>query len=172
MSTEKQKKARSKRMNEKTLSLRNEIWPELDESALWNRKSAKGFTTIPRALPQIFIIMDFLAGKGHPVSKTYFSLWCYVFDSSMVEIKDYRKAAYEAGFNGPRAVTLWKDRMKRLVDLEFILAHESIDDYDYVLILNPYKVIKKHHEKKKVNRSHYIELVSRANDIGAKDLGD
>lgn len=158
-------------MSKRTLELRKQLWPKLDESLLWNRTIAKGFTTIPRTMPHILEIMNDLGGTGDPLFKVYLSLWCRVFDEALLEIKNYSDLAYEAGFSGQRAVTLWKRRMKLLVDLGFILAEQGTGgDFDYVLILNPYPIIKRHYEEGKVQKHKYVSLFSRAQEIGADDL--
>lgn len=171
MITKKQTKKSASKMTKRTLELRAQLWPELDESSLWNRNTAKGFTTIPRAMPHILDILDNLAGKGTPVSKVYLSLWCRVFDEGMLEIKSYEDLASESGFSGQRAVTTWKQRMALLVNMGFIKAEEgSRGEYDYVLLLNPYPIIKSLHESTKIQKMKYIALFSRAQEIGAQDL--
>jgi len=42
----KQTKARASKMEERTLAMRNEFWPDMDEEYLWDRKKAGGFTTM------------------------------------------------------------------------------------------------------------------------------
>src|SRR5690554_2498682 len=104
MPTKIQTKIRSSKMSNRTFELRGQLWPDLDESLLWDRTRAKGFTTIPRTMPFILDIMDDLAGKGTPVSKAYLGLWCRIFDEGMLELKDYHDLASESGFTGQRAV--------------------------------------------------------------------
>ncbi len=164
------KKRGSQKIGKQTLKLREQLWPTLDETLLWNRKTATGFTTIPRTMPHIFRIIDDLGGKGIPLSRVYFSLWCRVFDESLIKIQSYAKLAYEAGFSGQRAVTLWKQRMARLVELEFIQAEEGAGGkYDYILLLNPYHIITQHHMAE-IQKQKYTELFNRAEEIGATDL--
>jgi hypothetical protein len=166
-----QTKLRASKISKRTINLREQLWPNLDETTLWNRKTAKGFTTLPRTMPNLLEIMDDLAGKGTPVSKVYLSLWCRVFDEALVEIKSYKDLAFEAGFNGQRAVTMWKQRMSLLVELGFILAEEgSGGKYDYILLLNPYPIIKKRYEANDIQKFKYITLFNRAQEIGAIDL--
>ncbi|MDX2506095.1 MAG: hypothetical protein QNL62_16680 [Gammaproteobacteria bacterium] len=171
MATIKQTKKRASKMSKRTLELRAQLWPELDESLLWNRTKATGFTTLPRTMPHMLVIMDDLAGKGTPVARVYLSLWCRVFDEALIEIKDYKDLAYEAGFNGQRAVTMWKQRMNLLVKLNFILAEEGTGgEFDYVLLLNPYPIIQNHYDAGNVQKHKYISLFNRSQTIGATDL--
>ena len=171
MVNKKQTVKRASKMTKRTLDLRTQLWPELDEAILWKRTTAKGFTTIPRTMPHMLDIMDNLAGKGTPVSKVYLSLWCRVFDEGMLEIKNYEDLAFEAGFSGQRAVTTWKQRMTLLVDLGFIQVEQGMrGQYDYVLLLNPYLILKSLYENKKIQKQKYIALFSRAQEVGATDL--
>lgn len=171
MITKKQTKKRASKMSKRTLELREQLWPKLDESNLWNRNTAKGFTTLPRTMPHILEIMDDLAGKGTPVSKVYLTLWCRVFDEALIDIKSYNVLAFEAGFNGQRAVTMWKQRMISLVELGFILAEEGPGGkFDYILLLNPYPIIKARYEAGDIQKHKYITLFNRAQEIGAVDL--
>lgn len=168
-----QTKKRASKMSKRTLDLRAQLWPELDESVLWDRTKAKGFTTIPRTMPFILDIMDDLAGKGTPISKAYLGLWCRVFDEGMLELKDYQDLASESGFTGQRAVHTWKQRMSILARLGFIKAESGQKgDYDYVLLINPYHVIKEHYDSGSVQKAKYIAFYSRAQAVGAVDLVD
>lgn len=169
--TIKQSKKRASKMSTRTLKLRDQLWPDLNATSLWDRTTAKGFTTLPRTMPHIFEILDGLGGKGTPLSRVYFSLWCRVFDEALIEIKSYADLAYEAGFSGQRAVTSWKQRMATLVELGFILAEEGTGGkYDHILLLNPYYIIKRHYEAGGVSKPMYIALFARAQEIGATDL--
>lgn len=165
--TTKQTKTRKSKMLQKYKDTRKQLWPNIDDDSLWNR-THDGFTTIPRPLPQIIQIMDSLSPKGMPLALTYLSLWCRVFDASIVIIQNDRELSYEAGFTGQRAVTTWHSRMKILKDLGFIdYKGGAASDYQYVLILNPYSVIKKIKTKKKIPDHLFMPLFTRAQDIGA-----
>jgi hypothetical protein len=167
----KQKKARATKIFSKNIELRKELWPDITSDSLWNRKLSDGFTTMPRPMPHILQIMDCLADKGKPVSQAYLSLWCRVFDESLVVIQNEKDIAFEAGFTGQRAVTTWHSRMKNLVDMGFIEAKPgSLGKYNYVLIFNPYLVIKKFRKANKISEQLYNALFARAQDVGATDL--
>ncbi|MDH5217107.1 MAG: hypothetical protein OEX19_05400 [Gammaproteobacteria bacterium] len=167
----KQTESKASKITKKKLALRTQLWGDIDPKRIWNRKKSDGFTTIPRTMPIIFQIINYLAVKSKPVSDTYFCLWCRVFDESFIEIKSQEQMAFESGFSGQRAVSTWKSRMKNLADLGFIDVKEGpYGDYSYVLLLNPYTVIKKYHEENKLQDSKYIALYARAQEIGADDL--
>lgn len=165
----KQKITRAAKIQKKKQALRKQLWGDIEPDSIWNRKVHDGYTTIPRTMPIIFQIMDNLSEKS--ISSTYFSLWCRVFDESFIEIKSPDEMAFESGYTGQRAVTTWKARMKILSNLGFIDAKEgAAGEYSYVLLLNPYVVIKEHHKNGDVQAGKYNALFSRAQDIGAQDL--
>lgn len=167
----KQKSVKAQKVSEQKMALREELWGKVDESHLWNRKKSNGFTTIPRTFPLIAKILDNLAAKGSPLSNTYMSIWCRVFDESFIEIENPSVLASESGFSGQRAVTTWNSRMAKLQEFGFINAQKgSISDYQYVLVYNPYKVIKKLNDDGRIQRELYLALFKRAQEIGAEDL--
>jgi hypothetical protein len=163
-----QKPIRASRMKERRIALRKELWPDFDFDLLWDRTQNDGYTTMPRPLLLISKIMDYLAPEAKPVSKTYLSLWCRVPDEMLIAIRNENDMAFEAGFSGQRAVTGWRSRMKILVELGFIEVNiTSTGNYQYVLILNPYRVIKKFKEKNKIPKYLYVALLARAQEVGA-----
>lgn len=165
-----QKRVRAKKIGLKTLKLRNQLWPKLDEKGLWMRDTHQGYTTIPRPMPVILRIMDDLS-NGKPVSVTYFALWCRVWDECFVTITNPREMAFEVGFTGQRAEATWASRMKILAELGFVdIKPGASGDYNYVLIWNPFKIIKKLHVEGKVQKRKYVALLDRAQNVGADDL--
>ena len=160
--------ARLKMIEARYQDIRSQCWPELDDSQLWYRKEKAGFVTIPRALPYFHVIMNSMS-KGKPVSSTYFGLWCRVFDQSIIIIENPEKMAFEAGYTGQRAVVTWKERMRILMDLGFIDAKPGASgDYNYVLLFNPYLVVKRLYENKQLpEEREYFALFDRATEIGA-----
>lgn len=162
------KLTRSARMTRKREKLRKKFWPEITEEDLWLRKNTKGFGTIPRGLTIIMGIMNSLT-RGKPLSSTYITLWCYVFDEMMITISKPRLMALESGFTGQRAENTWRDRMKKLEELGFIKSTAGASgDFHYVLLLNPYLVVKSLKENKDYNvpDNLYNTLVDRIDEIG------
>lgn len=164
----KEKSTRSKRISENKLKLRNELWPIIDQSLLYDRTKESGFTTIPRTMPLILSLMDELS-NGKPVSSTFLSLWCRVFDEGMVVLKNPKELAFEAGFTGERAETTWRTRMKTLVDLGFISAKPGTSgEFHYILIFNPHKIIEKLKAANKIHQTAaYNAYYERLVEIGA-----
>ena len=162
----------TQRIRDKQLKLRKTLWPELDENRLWLRKRQDGFTTIPRTMPLMLKIMDGMS-KGKPISFTYLELWCRAFDECFVTLNNQPVVAFHSGFSGQRALQTWRDRIHILSDLGFIdIKPGPSGEISYLLIFNPYEVIKKHYENNQpgIPKDMYITLSARAIEIGANDL--
>lgn len=155
---------------ERRKQLRMQLWPDVAEDRLWLRKSRQGFTTIPRALPLLGRIMDLCSGKGFPVQQTYLTLWCWVYDEGIVEIRNPRDFAFESGFSGTRGEATWRGRMKRLEELGFIASKPGVGgDFQFVLLINPFQVVEKLYMGKPKDVL-YNALLSRMAQVGADDL--
>ena len=160
-------KQRSRIANKK-LELRATLWPNVSESALWNRKTSDGFVSIPRTMPHFLKIMDYLSNHK-PVSGAYLDLWCLNFDDSLIVINNPYERAFLSGFSGQRSVNTWIERMKILMKLGFIDAKPGTSGpFNYVLIFNPYHVVKNH--EKSVPEEYFNALLQRTIEIGAMDL--
>lgn len=172
----KQKRAAQEKLDKQLELVRQQHWPEVQDGELWNRQKNDGYTTIPRAMPQIMAIIDALADKGKPASQTYQMLWYRVYDLHMqVHITTPGQLAVESGFGGERAVSSWQGRMQKLVELGFIKAAKGNDGpFEFVLIMNPYHVIYQLEQAGRMDTQHLKQLVYelklRAVRIGAKDL--
>lgn len=163
-------KQSKKTASDRRKAMRERLWPDVSDDQLWLRKQRTGFTTIPRTMPIIGQILDQLSGKGFPLMSTYLTLWCWVFDEGMVEIRNPREMAYESGFSGPRAEATWRSRMRRLEDLGFIQTKAGLaGDFQYVLLLNPLQQIKDLYEGK-TSDVLFNALQGRSTQIGADDL--
>jgi hypothetical protein len=165
--------ARSQKIAEKRIDLRKRMFPHVTDDDLWLRKNSIGFMTIPRALPLIMSFMDRLS-KGKPVSSTYFELWCRMFDECFINLKP-REMATHAGFSGQRAEQTWAERMKILKKLGFLEIMPGPEgDLSFAVVLNPYKIIKKHFESKGsiLQQRDFNTLIHRMSEIGATDFDE
>jgi len=167
---------RGRKIAEKQLQLRNSLWPSLQADDVWSRKKVvgfnTGFTTIPKTLSVIMVIIDVLSPKGNPASSVYFDLWCRIFDEGFVGISGKQAdLAFGAGYKGQRAVQTWTRRLEVLRDLGFIQTKPGPNaPHGYVLVMNPYKVVKALRDAKRIDDEHWYALVQRANDVGATEL--
>ena len=167
-STQKKKKKSKAHLN--TMKMRAELWPDLDAGLLWDRTLNDGYTTIPRTLSLITNIIDDLSkkttGKSLPAGKTYFGLWCRVWDENLLTIENESIYAVEAGYTGERNVTTWRAHMKVLHELGFIDVRDgAYGPYNFVLLYNPYIILKK--LKEQIPTASYQLLMQRAIEIGA-----
>ncbi len=163
-----------KKIEEKQAELRQQIFGEIDQKRIWHRKTAKGFTTIPRTMPLIGAIMDALSGKGKPVSTTYLELWCRSNDDGFVTLSKQAETAFASGFSGSRGVSTWKERVRKLEQLGFIETKPGVSgSIHYVQIWNPYHVIKQHRDNKTAGfpEDKYNTIFERTLEIGATDFG-
>ena len=166
-------KKRLSKIARRKLEIRSKIWPDLDESRLWDRQTTSGWLTIPRPMPLLLRIMDVLAPKGQPISAVFLDLWCRTFEDSFVIASKPREMAFYSGFKGERAERTWGTRIRILADLGFIdFKPGTSGPIHYLLILNPYKIIKQHHEAGDVTGTFYNALLERAIEIRANDLDD
>ena len=178
MLNEKQAKTRRNKAKESNQAMRTHLWPKLDEKKLWLRedKTRKGYTTMPRTMPLIVNLINDVSkqvtnGKSVPAGKSYLVLWCRVWDEGFLKIDSEAAAALEAGYAGERNVTTWREHLAVLKDLGFIDCKEGpAGPFQYVLIYNPYQVIKALDAKGWVQQPTYTALFQRAMDIGATDL--
>lgn len=154
------------------IEVREKLWPEVSHQMLWSRERV-GFVTMPRAMPLILRIMDYMAGKGVPVSQVYLDIWCRAFDEGFIQITKAEEMAAYSGFSGQRAVRTWKDRVTGLSDLGFIRVKKGItSDVQFVLLLNPYHVVAKAYVAGNVPVELWTSLVVRCAEVGASDLDD
>jgi hypothetical protein len=164
---------RSNAILKRQLETREKLWPGITNAQLWMRKERQGFATMPRLMPQIMDIMDDLAGKGTPVGQTYLEMWCRLRDEGFLVLNSHEEMAFCAGFSGQRAVRTWRERVRALADLGFIsLLPGPTGDLSYALFLNPYHVLKRHHQAGRIQRGKWTTLEVRAAEVRATDLDD
>lgn len=164
-------KAKTRTILQRQIEARQKLWPDVTPRMLWDRKESDGFVTVPRVMPLMMSIMDDLSGKGFPVGQTYFEMWARLYDELFLTLNRPEEMAFHAGFSGQRAVRTWKDRVKRLAELDFIdLKEGPLGEFSYALFFNPYHVIKRHFIAGQVQLGKWQALVVRANEVGAFDF--
>lgn len=163
----KQQGVRRSKMRDRAERLRQELW---SDEPVWDAKKHGGFRAIPKTMPLIMRIIDSQC-DGKPAGKVYFTLWCRTWDSPLVSIDDPRMLAYESGFDGERAESTWKQRMRKLQSLGFIKSHEGVKgEFQYVLLLNPHQVIKENNSSMSIPNQLSMAFDERMLDVGAKDF--
>ncbi|MFA5912017.1 MAG: hypothetical protein WC830_00520 [Burkholderiales bacterium] len=171
---QKQLQKKASKAKEAAIAMRQHLWPDVTDAHLWllDEKTRKGFAQIPRILPLLMnIISDVskrVSGKSVPAGRTYLVLWCRVFSEGFVKIDSEAAAALEAGYSGERNVTTWREHVRVLKELGFIDFKEGPSGpTQYILLFNPYAVVKELHAKRWLPQNQYTALFQRATDIGA-----
>lgn len=178
----------SEKVREKYIDKRNQLWPNLsflgDQNTrfLWEKDRKTGFVNIPRSMPYILNLIDYLAAKnGHKTLRdTYLALWCRDFGTAYVDIQDSSLLAVEAGFSKERAETTLFIKIKALSNeisekndvknLGFIRVQYQNKKPKHILILNPMLVIFIYYKNGEIPKDKYDELYNRCIDVGDKEL--
>ena len=137
--------AKRKMPADKRRELRDEIWPDA-EAVVWNRKTDKGWCTIPRTLPLLMTLINYISPKERgDASRVYHELWCHAFEEGFVSIVDEEAHAFASGFiNGSRSLRSWRERMDLLDELGFIrIARNGSRQYGHVVLIHPHDVVEK-----------------------------
>jgi hypothetical protein len=154
------------------MRMRSVLWPDVVDAQLWDRRKSKGFASIPRTLPLICVIAD-RCSKGKPVSSVLFDLWSRVYDEGFVRVDRPRDMAISSGFTTARGIHIWAERLQILERLAFIrIARGAGGSATFILIFNPYQVIKRLFNAGNVDSALFHELTAQAFAIGAEDLSD
>ena len=166
MATVKQAGAKRLKMSERAQQQQELHFPNWSPLWLWQRKLNDGYTTVPRTLPLAMQAIDD-ESKGQPAGHTLFCLWARSPDHPLIIIENPATFAAEAGFSGERAVDTWRRRMKRLVELCFIVAKKGpAGDFSYVLLQNPNVAMEVMRLKGQVRDDLYGRFLTRITDVG------
>jgi len=178
---DKQSRVRRSKAKESNIKMRKHLWPKVADSALWLHKDQTrvGYTTMPRTIPLIMSLINDISkkvtsnSKAVPAGKTYLVLWCRVFEEGFLKIESETTAALEAGYAGERNVSTWREHLTVLRELGFIdYKGKPGAPFHYILIFNPYQVVKALHAKGWVQETAYTALLERVLEIGATDLDE
>lgn len=120
---------------------RDRLWRNADD-VVWDRRTEKGFTTVPRTLPLICTLIKYLTNNGD-ASRAYLDLWGRVYDEGIVEIVDEAECALSSGYGpGTRNVRTWQERMSELRDLGFIAVRpKPTRTFGYILLVHPHMAV-------------------------------
>jgi len=170
----KQHAKRVSKARQTAIEIRNLHWPDVKAEDLWllgDRKRG-GFAQVPRTLSMMMNVINDITkrktGKAVPAGKTYLVLWLHVFDEALVRIDSESDAAFEAGYEGERNVTTFRNHMNMLKELGFIdFRRGTKGPMQYVLLLNPYKIVKRLHTAGLIPDTQYAALLERASAIGS-----
>jgi len=147
--------------------IRDSLWPNAS-SSVWNRKSERGFCTVPRTLPLVLSLIKDLT-KKLDASRVYLDLWCRVFDEGLIEVRDEEALAYASGYESPkRNVRTWQERIQALEQFGFIKTKPSGSrKYGHILLIHPHRVIEDLRSKGQVPEKWWGAYVQRATEVGS-----
>jgi len=167
MANTKQSGARRLKMAERAQQQMDVMFPGIPHEWIWQRSKNDGYSTIPRTLPIAMQVIDNQT-KGKPAGHTLFCLWARSPDHPLVTIENPATFASETGFQGERAVHTWRQKMKKLAELGFIISREGPSgDFHYVLLANPNAAIERMRDHNLVQDGLYARFRDRVIDIGA-----
>lgn len=167
MANAKQSAKRRLTMAERAQQLMQVHFPDMPEAWKWTRKTHDGFSTIPRTLPIAMQVID-ADSKGQPAGHVLFCLWARMPDHPVITIENPSTFAAEAGFLGERAVDTWRRRMKKLRELQFIVAKPGASgEFHYVMLTNPNAAVEWMRHSGKVQDGLYSRFIERLPEIGA-----
>jgi hypothetical protein len=176
----KQIATRRSKAKEGNLKLCKDLWPDAKDSELWLQedRSKKGFVWMPRPMPLFINLINDISkhvtdGKAVPAGRSYLVLWCRVRDGAFLDIENDAVAALDAGYGGERNVATWRAHLRILKDLGFIdYKPGPSGPFEFILLWNPYHVVKKLKAKGWMQEATYIAIRKRTLEIGATDLDD
>lgn len=148
--------------------LRDQLWPD-SKHVIWSRLDDDGYTTIPRLLPLVTLLIRTICRKGDP-SKAYWELWCFARDPMIVSVVDEEAHAFAAGYTSTRAVRTWRENIWELEKLGFIrVMPDGNRDIGHILIVNPIPVCQRLYNSRpqEVTKTWWNAFIKRGMDIGA-----
>lgn len=157
-----------RRANQRRADRRDALWDGVADQ-VWRRQENDGYTTFPRLLPLITVLLRCLTkGSGDP-SSVYVELWARVYDEGYVQITNEIDHVYAAGYHGTRGTRTWRERMMMLEDHGFLkIKPNGAQNFGHVLLVNPLLVAARLKKEGKVPLAWWAAFVSRADEIGAE----
>jgi hypothetical protein len=151
-------------------SLRGRLWPNVSATAFWPQATEAGWVLFPRVMP---LVLDLLSNKklsgSMDLSRTYVGLWCNAYDG-IVEIHNEVDFAAVAGLRTARGLRSWRDRVKKLSELGFIVhTTHQVQQIGVVGILRPYDAVAKLRKKGLVPDDWWNTYQYRLSMSGALD---
>lgn len=163
------------KVQEAARDIRLTHWPEVKENELWILDGNRGgFAQVPRTLSMITNVIKEAVkrktGKSSAAGSTYIVLWLHIYGQGLAKVDDEVEAAFEAGYGGERAKSTFRSHIATLKDLGFVdHAAGSRGPYQWVLLFNPYQVLKKLYEQGLVSKTQYVAVRERSMAIGSGD---
>lgn len=152
-------------------------FPTVKDEHVWSTVDG-GWASIPRALGMVATVVIKEAHKSKLKSPsaagvTYMTLWLRSQASGMARIESESDAALESGYGGERGVTTFRRHLRSLKDLGFIdYFEESRGRVKWVLLNNPYRVVRQLFEEGLITKATFSAVQERAQAVGGADEFD
>src|SRR5688572_8214206 len=117
-------------------AIRKEYWAH--EKA-WTGENEKGWFRGPRTLPLLLALLASKAVSGNTdPTRVYVELLARHFDEGVIQMVADEEHAFAAGYDGPRGVRSWRERM-RILETAGVIKVQSIGAkrFGYVLLVHP-----------------------------------
>lgn len=151
--------------------IRKEYWKDEDP---WTGENEKGWFRAPRTLPLLLALIGSkeLSGK-HDLTMVYLELLARHIDGGVVEMSTDQDHSYCAGYQSPRSIRSWQERMKMLEKIGLIKAkHIGNQTYKYVLLVHPTTVIQRLREENKIPQHWWDTYRARQIETGEPKFED
>jgi hypothetical protein len=108
--------------------------------------------------------------KNQDPSHVYVELFSRHFGSGLIEMSDEREHAFASGYEGPRAMRTWQERMRILEEYGFIRTKEAGNQrYKYVLLLHPKAVVRRLHASGLIDDAWWTTYRARLAELNEDD---
>jgi hypothetical protein len=166
------KKARKRKtLTEYAKEIRGLHWPAVTDDQVWSSE-AGGFAIVPRTAGMVAEVVIREAHKkmfnaSSAAGTTYMTVWLHSQSNGVARIESEEDAAFESGYGGERGVTTFRRHLRTLKTMGFIdFIEESRGRVKWVLIFNPYQVVKKLHDAGHLDSQTFRAVSERAMGIG------
>lgn len=166
------RKARKRKtLTEYAKDIRELHWPSVTDDQVWSSETG-GFAIVPRTVGMVAQVVIREAHKkmfntSSAAGTTYMTVWLHSQASGVARIESEEDAAFESGYGGERGVTTFRRHLRTLKTMGFIdFIEESRGRVKWILIFNPYQVVKKLHDDGHLDRQTFRAVSERAMGIG------
>lgn len=166
------KKARKRKsLTEYAKDIRELHWPTVTDEQVWSSE-AGGFAIVPRTAGMVAEVVIREAHKrmfdaSSAAGTTYLTVWLHSQACGVARLESEEDAAFESGYGGERGVTTLRRHLRTLKQMGFIdFIEESRGRVKWILIFNPYQVVKKLHEDGHLSEQTFRAVSERAMGIG------
>lgn len=169
--TTRKKSRKRKTLTEYAKDIRRLHWPAVTDDQVWSSETG-GFAIVPRTAGMVAEVVIREAHRkmfntSSAAGTTYMSVWLHSQSNGVARIESEEEAAFESGYGGERGVTTFRRHLRTLQAMGFIdFIEESRGRVKWILIFNPYQVVKKLHDAGHLDSKTFRAVSERAMGIG------